>query len=202
MQGCVLLSRTEFSAPNVSRTNPEIKHEITLAKIMEKGKFSLEGANITVLPFNSRHFSFVGPVVPIIPFWGSLTAEAPLFVSVVFDPRTEELSFDPAQVVFKTAGGKEIYPAGFSGHSSPEPDCSGIQFPNPEEDSRKSKMACWSLMFNIIPPQPEERFVIYVGGIKKNGNPLPVYSLSYEKVSGWLLHIWPFGMTYFWQRNE
>lgn len=200
IQGCAGLVHVEFSRPSTLVESG--------FRFNDNGILELPGLSLSIVAGNLRDTSsLIGPAfivpLPVIPIPGPTvpSREDRFSIEFRFEPKEGSFSFDPGAVRLQI-GEKNLTPIGYTGpvigveyrgHKIAQYPPSHRWICQRKESSLKKAIGhvplqsrtCISLHFGTATPPPDQRFILRVLGIEKNGQPFPVPLIHFEKDTGW-----------------
>lgn len=209
-QSCSFILRTVLSEPKAEGASNN--HNMFQAKDLTRlsgpyrnVQFETPALDIAVEAKNAQPviLSFGVWVLPVIPwppgfinlFRLPRDAPPPLWFEVLFNPKTEGITFDPMAVSLETSDGVHLSPLGFLGpfygtRNKIRWPCDWFQ----ERDSPLKKTvdssidinqwSCMRIAFNVN-PSPANTFSFSIKGLRKNQEVLPTPSIIFKKQISW-----------------
>lgn len=204
LQGCVGGSHWYVSKPTIAPGG----NWKTTDTVLGGGTLKGPGLELTLIPHNYRPTVayFLLPVPLVVPWTAPDEAKAPFFVIGFFwEPESESFSFNPGRVTLQIGEAKSLGPKGFRGpfktaYSNTGPSCcyrheragcpaDDVGFVTSASGSIPvTRWSCFELMFDILPPPPEQEFALSIDGLEKGEKPLPVPLIHFKEGSalgGW-----------------
>lgn len=147
----------------------------------------LDATSVTVSPQNSKFFGFVGPFIPIIPFWAS-NAKTNFWFVISLLPQNGSIAFDPMKAALDAGQGNKLLAKGFTGpikleHIGSE---TWTDIVNPAYANASvgpllvSSEVFFGVAFDVATISPDQRFTLLLEGLEGEDGPIDVPRLVFK----------------------
>lgn len=204
LSGCAALSFGTYSGVDGSDQVVLQKATRYWAGVQQSDVLDFDDFKLTIKPHNwHTSLNIWGLFLPLIPLPGgsndsdlySLERRDLFLVTLIMEPKGQELSFDPFAVIFRLSTNGEVKPKAFWGVSEDYHGCFGYVTTKLKRSPQEfiagftpipfTTPACFTVLFETHPPSPEDPFVVDIAGLSKNSQPILVKPIPFVKHSGW-----------------
>jgi hypothetical protein len=205
LSGCTALSYGTYSGVEDSNQIVLQKASHYWAGVNPPDILEFDDFQLTIRPYNWRiSVNIWGPFLPLFPLPGGPNdSEAYsdihqhdwFLVTLFFDSKGEDLSFDPSRVLLRTSKDEELTPVGFWGITPDYNGCLGYETTKLKRSPDKlvaalkpialTAKSCFTLLYQTKPPSPDSTFVLDITGLHKGSQAISIKPLKFVKHSGW-----------------
>lgn len=182
LQGCMVFQHSIFSAPRILETDGEVRSN--RIQIEKPGlKLSVRTSYRPVIE------EIVGPCLwPLClpPFIHTIRKTGPddilpyTGIELVFNSKDQGFSFDPRRVVLLAEDGRSIMLRSFTGPGYGKKEGVG----SAEGPVALNRTSYFSLFFDR-PSYPDMNFTLVINGLEKEGKPVQIPAIHFQKESAW-----------------
>ncbi len=204
LSGCAALSFGTYSG--VEESDQVVLQKATRywAGVRQPDVLDFDDFKVTIKPHNWHTWLNIwGLYLPLLPLPGgsndserySAERRDSFLVTLILEPKGQELSFDPFAVILRSSRNGEVKPKAFWGVSPDWYGCFGYEANRLKRSPQEffagfasisfTTPNCFTVLFEMRPPSPDDLFVIDIAGLSKNGQPISIKQITFVRHSGW-----------------